>query len=307
MLTAAVRDFVTAHGNRFEVDVRTPCPDLWENNPYLTPLEEDDPSVESIEMGYPLIHQSNELPYHFIHAFRLFLEDRLDLKIPAGPFKGDIHLSEEEKGWIGQVEEVTGKNEPFWIINAGGKEDFTCKLWPAERYQKVVNGMRKKGMMCVQIGEIAEGHNHPDLKGVIDLRGMTSLRELIRLVYHSSGIIGPVSLSMHLAAAVECRPDKYPGIRPCVVIAGGREPAHWEQYPGHQFLHTVGRLICCANGGCWRSRVMPLGDGDPKDKEGLCAQTVPAESGKGVVPRCLNAIKVHHVLEAFSSLGDFDK
>ena len=38
MLTAAVRDLKGALGAGVEIDVRTPCPALWEHNPHLTPL-----------------------------------------------------------------------------------------------------------------------------------------------------------------------------------------------------------------------------------------------------------------------------
>ena len=34
MLTAAVRDLKRALGAAVAVDVRTPCPALWENNPH---------------------------------------------------------------------------------------------------------------------------------------------------------------------------------------------------------------------------------------------------------------------------------
>lgn len=34
MLTAGVRDLKRALGDAVAVDVRTPCPALWENNPY---------------------------------------------------------------------------------------------------------------------------------------------------------------------------------------------------------------------------------------------------------------------------------
>jgi len=64
---------------------------------------------------------------------------------------------------------------------------------------------------------------------------------------------------MHLASAVESKISKKHN-RACVVIAGGREPVHWEAYPTHQFIHTIGALSCCQNGGCWRSRTIPLGD-----------------------------------------------
>jgi hypothetical protein len=48
MLTAAVRDLHRCQPGRFLTDVRTPCPALWENNPFLTSLNETDPEVESI-------------------------------------------------------------------------------------------------------------------------------------------------------------------------------------------------------------------------------------------------------------------
>src|SRR4030095_5783072 len=67
MLTAAVRDLHRSYPGQFQTDVRTPCPAIWENNPYLTPLEEGAPDVETIRCEYPLIHQSNQLPYHFLH------------------------------------------------------------------------------------------------------------------------------------------------------------------------------------------------------------------------------------------------
>jgi len=97
MLTAAVRDLHLSHPGQFVTDVRTPCPALWQNNPYITPLRDDDPDVETIRCEYPLIHRSNELPYHFIHAFRLFLEERLAVRIRPTAFRGDIHLTREEE------------------------------------------------------------------------------------------------------------------------------------------------------------------------------------------------------------------
>jgi hypothetical protein len=94
----------------------------------------------------------------------------------------------------------------------------------------------------------------------------------------------PVTFLMHLAAAVEGQPGA-PKSRPCVVVAGGREPPHWEAYPSHQFIHTVGLLPCCAQGGCWRSRSVPLGDGDEKDDpKHLCLDVV------ANLPRCMDLI-----------------
>jgi ADP-heptose:LPS heptosyltransferase len=281
MLTAAVRDLHKCYPGEFVTDVRTSCPGLWDHNPYLTPLDEVDPNVEVIDCEYPLINQSNQTPYHCLHGFIDFLNNRLKLQIRPTVFRGDIHLAAREKSWFSQVHEVTGEDIPFWIVVAGGKFDVTIKWWEAERYQKVIDHFRGK-IQFVQVGE--SGHHHPKLDGVIDLRGRTDLRQFVRLIYHAQGVLCGVTAAMHLAAAVEVKGAK-PSSRPCVVIAGGREPVHWEAYPHHQFIHTIGQLPCCAEGGCWRDRTVALGDGSDRDRpDRLCTDVV------SKLPRCMHMI-----------------
>ena len=82
MLTAAVRDLHLAHPRQFETDVRTSADALWENNPFITRLNEGSPDVQVMDMHYPLIHQSNHRPYHFIHGYTQFLEEQLGLRPP---------------------------------------------------------------------------------------------------------------------------------------------------------------------------------------------------------------------------------
>lgn len=287
MLTAAVRDLHRCYPQQFLTDVRTVCPDLWEHNPYVTPLRDSDRAAERIDCSYPLINQCDRTPYHCLHGFIEFLNQRLSLSIQPTVFKGDIHLSEQEKAWYSQVHELTGEATPFWIIDAGGKYDLTIKWWQAARYQAVVDHFRGR-IQFVQVGQ--QGHYHPKLEGVIDLRGQTSLRQLVRLVYHAQGVLCPVTSLMHLAAALPTPPGR-PAIRPCVVVAGGREPAHWEAYPGHQFLHTNLALPCCANGGCWRDRIVRLRDGDPRDRsDRRCVNVIES------LPRCMDLITPEEVI-----------
>lgn len=286
MLTAAVRDLHHWYPGQFLTDVRTVCPDLWDNNPYLTPLDDNDSETETIDCSYPLINRCNVAPYHCLHGFIEFLNERLRLSIKPTLFKGDIHLSEQEKAWYSQVHELTREDTPFWIVAAGGKYDVTIKWWQTERYQEVVDEFRGK-IQFVQVGQ--SGHHHPKLNGVIDLRGRTTLRELVRLVHHAQGVLCPVTSLMHLAAAVETRRGRPPN-RPCVVIGGGREPAHWEAYPGHQFIHTNGALSCCAAGGCWKDRTTRLRDGDSRDRrDHLCLDAVNG------LPHCMDLISAAEV------------
>ena len=89
MMTAAVRDLQLSHPGKFLIDVDTPFPQIWENNPYLTRFKPED-TAEVMPMHYPLIHESNESPYHFIHGFRLYLETQLNVRIKATRFRGDL-------------------------------------------------------------------------------------------------------------------------------------------------------------------------------------------------------------------------
>jgi len=295
MLTAAVRDLHATFPGQYLTDVRTTGPALWEHNPHLTPLADDDPEVRRIECQYPLIHGSNQRPFHFIHGFIEYLGEQLGVRIRPGAFRGDIHLAPEERRWMSQVQEITRAPVPFWIVVAGGKRDYTIKWWDTGRWQQVVDAFQGR-VMFAQVGE--GRHEHPALRGVLDLRGKTNLRQLVRLVHHAQGVVCPVTLLMHLAAAVEVRSGGGREQRPCVVVAGGREPPHWETYPSHQYIHTVGALRCCAHGGCWKSRTVPLGDGDKKDQS-LCVDVQPSDETahrSGPLPRCMDMIDAGEVV-----------
>ena len=290
VLTAAVRDLPRCYPGQFITDVDTDWPELWDNNPYVIPLDATDPDVRRIECRYPLIGFSNERPHHFVHGFIEDLNQQLNLSIKPTRIAGDIHLSNEEKSQPSLIEQITGEAIPYWIIVAGGKYDFTIKWWHIRRWQAVVDQLRGR-VLFVQVG--ASKDYHPALKGVLDLRGRTSLRDLVRLVYHADGVLCPVTFLMHVAAAVDVKPGAL-SPRPCVVVAGGREPATWEAYPGHQFLHTIGMLPCCATGGCWRSRSVPLGDESDNGRQ-LCVDTM------NNLPRCMHMITPEQVVEAIRS------
>lgn len=288
VMTAAVRELHRQYRGQYQTDVRTFAREIWENNPYITAIADHDRDARSIEMHYPLINQSNQRPAHFLEGYCEYLAGQLGLpSLRPQEFRGDIYLSDQERGWMNQVEETSSYRGEFWLVNAGSKNDFTCKQWPVQSFQEVVNRLAGR-VTFVQIG--ASEHNHPPLTSVIDLRGKTDHRQLIRLVYHAAGVLTGVSYPMHLAAAVPTPPGR-DALRPCVVINGGREPPHWEQYPGHQFLHTIGSLPCCGTGGCWKSRIVPLRDADHKDHD-LCQRPVAG------YPRCMWLITPDDVIRA---------
>jgi len=282
MFSAAIRDLKLSYPE-VSIDVRTPCPAIFENNPYITNLKETDIDVEVYKSEYPLIHESNEGAYHFIHAYRKNMETRLGVPIKQTKFWGDIHYTEEELSWISMVNEhFTNEDTPFWLICTGGKKDYTAKCWIPEYAQEVVNYFKNK-IQFVQFGEEGENHYHPILEGVINLVGKTDIREFMRLSWHADGTVCPVTFAMHLAAAQPPKEGK-PIRRPCVVTAGGREVCTFTRYTHHGYLHSNGYMKCCDNGGCWKSRTVPLGDGDNKDNE-LCVDTINFNGRK--VQRCM--------------------
>lgn len=246
-MTAAVENLFRVYPGKFEVDVRTTAWEIWENNPHITPIASDDPDAQVIDCQYPLIHHCNGQAVHMIDAFVQHLAEQIKHPMRCVVNRPFVYLSTDEQSWVDQVAQnfAYGRKVPFWIVNAGAKNDFPAKQWPVEHFQAVIDQTRGR-ITWVQVG--ASEHDHPDLAGVIDLRGKTDTRQLIRLVYHSRGGIGPLSFLMHLAAALE---------KPYIAIGGGREPVQWNAYPKQHLLHSIGSLPCCERGACWRSKVIP--------------------------------------------------
>lgn len=306
VLTAAIRDFYTYYGFRYDIAIDCKYPDIFLNNPYVSNffykkignkyLDENNQEIESYSVLYPLIEESNYRPYHFIHGYRKYISAIFG-HIPQGEFKGDIHLSDDEKSDTSLLERL-GIDSNYWIINAGGKRDFTCKWWDPSKYKEVVNRLSDK-IKFVQIGKDCDFHE--EIPKAINAIGKTSIRELIKLVYHSDGVICPVTAVMHMAAAVPIKPG-YPLVRPCVVIAGAREPAHWEAYPGHRYLENCGALPCSpSGGGCWRSRCQEIGDGHKDDQpDALCKLPVYVRTNLKI-PKCMDMITADDVVNAILS------
>ena len=298
MLTAAVRDLHRCYPGEFRVAVETSCPFLWENNPYLV-SPSDLSNARVIDCQYPLISRSNQEQVHFLEGFIENLNQQLDLQIRLSAFCGDVHLGATERAWPCFLQSFSKSPVPYWIVVAGGKYDFTIKWWHTKRFQTVIEALKDE-VIFIQVG--AWEHYHPRLEGVLDLRGKTQGRDIVKLMHHANGVLCPVTFMMHLAAAVE-RVTPELGSRSCVAIAGGREPVSWEKYPDHVFLDTIGKLNCCAQGGCWRSRFEPIGDGDEKDEaHQLCVDVIDH------LPRCMAMIEpevvVNAVRETLKSQGE---
>ena len=168
MLTALVRDLEKLHPKRFSIGVETQRRDLWKNNPYIewelcrfgsdATDEGRDGEAEFMRVEYQLIHKSNQQPQRFIHAMHQFVGERLGLDVYPTAFKGDVHLSAMERearlGFPNGLDQPDGPELPerYWVMAAGGKEDYTIKWWSRERWQAVVDLLGAEGIAVVQVG-----------------------------------------------------------------------------------------------------------------------------------------------------------
>jgi ADP-heptose:LPS heptosyltransferase len=284
VMSAAIESLHQTYPGKYLTDVDTSANAIYESNPHVVRLDRSDPAARTIQMHYPLIHESDLRAVHFLQGYIEFLGKELGVPLKATVNRPALYLSDQEKSWVNQVQEITRKPTRFWLVNAGTKSDFTAKAWGHHNYQEVVDRLRGR-IQFVQVGEA--GHRHRALDGVIDLIGKTDTRQFIRLCWHAQGGLGPSTFLQHICAAFN---------KPYVCLLGGREPLPWVHYPTQTTLSTLGTLSCCKDKACWRSRVVALGDGDSKDRpDQLCEQPV---FGEEPIPRCLALISPQRVVEA---------
>ena len=299
VFTAAVRDLHRCYPGRFRTAAIVDGPAggnnhfVTDGNPWLEPVEDMPEGTPVLRVDYPLIHKSNQDGRHFIWGYIEDLNEKLDLSIRLTEFRPDLHLSAEEKA-------SRPVEEPYWVVVAGGKADYATKLWAPQRWQEVVD-MLSPEVRFVQVG--ANTREHPPLTGALDLRGRTTLRQAMQLVFHAEGVACPVTSFMHFAAAFN---------RPCVVVAYQGEAAWWEGYTAEgralnapedrrkdfaPHRYVMGGYACDVpdkpDWGCWRSKVTT---GEPSER---CAHL--RNEGGALFPECLAAIQPEDVAQAILS------
>lgn len=278
MMTPAVRDLANNYP-QYKIHVETNFPQIWDNNPYIETYRQiiRDQNIKDIkdydekyDIGPKIVTQGSRTNgQHFTTAFRVCLEDRLKRQIKQGLLKPEIYLSEFEK----KRRLINGK---YWLINLGYGQ-YQAKKWYNERWQEVVDKL--PWIKFVQVGLKDEYK----LKNVIDLLGKTQnpyagLRDLFTLFYHCEGVITLVTASMHIAASFD---------KPCIVIAGAREPVTFESYQNHRYLHNIGCLPCSDKYACWK-----------------CSLEACNNRSGGLInghPKCMDMIKSDDVIKAVES------
>lgn len=263
--------------------------DVWENNPLVR--KPPFPRRSPLRVGYTrAICEANGRRGHFMQGMLFDICSNIGELITPNDIRPHIKLTEKE------MDPRSAPLRPgYWIVMPGGKTDFPLKMWSLENYLSVCRTLASDGIRIVQCGGVGGRNITRRLPGVYDLTGKTTFREFLVAVYHSAGVICPVTSGMHAAAAFN---------RPCVVIAGGREPWWWEAYTKtvwrdatgheppddfvpHRFIHSIGSLPCCRRGGCWNTGF-----------EGRRACVDIVSRGEKKQPRCLDKIVPYFVVSA---------
>ena len=269
VLSAAIRDMQLRHCGKFDMSlsVSPGAEHVFYNNPYIkkvSPAPNRDSKGKQFVAHYPLIKRCNQERKHFLWGFIDHMNNKLHTDIKLTDFRPDLHISEQE---------IANPliQPPYWVFLSGGKTDFRTKIWSQTYWQQLV-ASTKGDINWVQCGGGSKNHiMHEKIDGVRDyMVKKTKLRDFIRLIYHADGVVCVVTAAMHIAAAFN---------KPCVVIAGGREPWWWEAYTNenrvfnmrvgqprwqipandnyveHTYLHTMNQLPCCKGKGCWKSKL----------------------------------------------------
>jgi hypothetical protein len=145
------------------------------------------------------------------------------------------HLSEPERsaGRLASrqiaIQSVGQHTHETWMLN---------KTWFHERFQQVVDGVRRRwpDITVIQLGVPGD----PPLENVLDLRGRTSLRQTAAIISQCECLVGTEGLLAHLARAVDCR---------SVVIFGGRTLPKETGYACNENLVSQ---LPCAPCGLWQ-------------------------------------------------------
>jgi ADP-heptose:LPS heptosyltransferase len=271
--TSAVRDFKETFPNT-RVGVISTAMHIWDNNPNIDHQFKDADKIVKIGPGF-LTNKSNYWNHHMCNAFRLDIQNKLGIKFGQGAIRPDIWMTEEE---YKRPPIIDGD---YWVFIYGGEPGWPTKQY--HRWQEVINCLRND-IKIVQLG--VKSHPYPILNGVVNYVGKTEnrdtgIRDLFNIFLHAQGSIGLVSMHMHLSAVFG---------NPSVVVAGGREPAWFTHYYGHQYVERNGTLNCVKHTACWACKL-----------EG-CKNLTDFEDRK--IPKCVDIIQPEEIATAVKNYYD---
>ena len=240
-----------------------------------------------VKISMDLIHNSNKNGMHVVRCIEYDMMKNTGFSIKPGDLRLPIVFSKQE---LEDKRMFIENNIPqkYWIINAGGKDDFPTKHYPREYFQKIVD-LTKDKISWVQVG--LKQHDHKPLIGTIDMLDKTkNLRDFFKLIYFSSGVLSTITSTLHLSTMPMSEGQN---VRPCVVLGGGREAQSFTLYPNHHWFSSVGSLDCCKYP-CWRAKV------EENVSNNGCSY--PMKIGGQWVPKCMTIIDPQKVADKILQL-----
>jgi hypothetical protein len=258
VLSQSIRSLHLQYPGEYLTDVAVHKRELFDHNPDITRLAAGSSFVVRMQNQF---HLANERPIHFAQTHADWLGQMLGIPLTIQIPTPVVYVPDRERTW------TPPWPSPFVLISSGGKEDMPVKAMGTYLAQQVAGHLTAKGFTVVQVG--LREHSHRPLKGVVDMIGRTSIRDLVKLAYHSAGGVGGVTLLQHVYAALG---------KPYVCV-NSREPRWFVNYPKQEMISPIGSLPCCSEGACWRNGLTP-------ESLNPCALPVIQPDGE-TVPRCV--------------------
>ena len=167
----------------------------------------------------------------------------------------DLPIEKEEERAAEQlmVESGVRLNRPFVAINPVAK--WPTKLWAAERFRELAEGLLRKGFQVVFTGSKEDRPHIDEMAGTLSpsirrLDGRTTLKVLAAVYRSASVVVSTDTGPMHLAAAVRT---------PVVALFGPTAP--WRTGPygeGHVVLRAGVRCSPCFSRSCKTTDLEPM-------------------------------------------------
>ena len=267
MCTPALRA-LKSRNPKCHIHFYTQLPDLLRGLPYIDEVHHTNESpAHRLEITY-----ANAVPTQ-VHLARL-LGDELGLEVSDVTPDCIVDAALVER-WRNAWRDLP---RPHVLILRRASNWTPNKDWQDASWVELLDSVSQFGTV-VEVGTAEE--NTPAPAGsYVDLRGQTSLEELVAAVAAADIYVGPISGPMHIAAAVRT---------PAVVIVGGYEHPRGVEYKGQTYLYSP---VPCAP--CWLREPCPyarkcLSAIAPAEVERLVrlAWTNGIESARVAAPRIL--------------------
>jgi ADP-heptose:LPS heptosyltransferase len=218
-------------------------PTIFFNNPDISVCC----NIKNLSKGHPLRRVAFDLEY-------VNLDDRRQKKRPTSTYIDELYeclpfpvtfrcykpkliLTEQEHSY--RHEELKGLPRPLVAIAPYGKKDspIPSKIYPKDKWVKIVELLRENGVSLLQIGVRSEG---PLLPGVWDWMDL-GYRNTAAVLYHTNAVVTHPGGIMHLATALDV---------PCITLFGGIEDPTVSGYGQNNNLCAVFECVPC-----WRKRL----------------------------------------------------